>query len=57
MDRAAHQLSVLAARGFGGFTISGNQPFRVVRTGLTRNQANALIQALAGADVSAFERN
>jgi hypothetical protein len=56
-DLAAQQVSSLAARGFGGFSVSGGAPFRVVRGGLSGSQANALIRALAGAGVSAFVRS
>jgi cell division septation protein DedD len=56
-DLAAQQVSSLAGRGFGGFSVSGGGPFRVVRGGLSGSQANALVRALAGAGVSAFVRS
>jgi cell division septation protein DedD len=54
---AAQQVSSLAAKGFGGFSVSGDGPFRVLRGGLTGSQANSLIRALAGAGVAAFVRS
>jgi cell division protein FtsN len=55
-DAASQHVGLLAAKGFGGFTVSGGGPFRVVRGGLSGSQANALIRALGAAGVSAFIR-
>lgn len=56
-DAAAQAVSVLAGKGFGGFAVSGSGPFRVVRGGLSGADAQALVQSLAAAGVSAFVRS
>src|SRR5207248_2040672 len=55
-DAATAAVTTLAAKGFGGFGVSGEGPFRVVRGGLSGRDANALVRALAAAGVSAFVR-
>jgi len=55
-DAAAQAVSILAGKGFGGFGISGDGPFRVVRGGLSGEDGDALVRALAGAGVAAFVR-
>jgi cell division protein FtsN len=55
-DAANQAVAALAAKGFGGFSVSGSGPFRVVRGGLSGAAANSLVRSLANAGVSAFIR-
>ena len=53
---AADAVAKLAAKGFGGFEVSGDGPFRVVRRGLSSSAAAKLVQALAAAGITAYVR-
>lgn len=55
-EAAAQGAATLATKGFAGFGVSGDGPFRVVRGGLSGADADALVKALAAAGVSAFVR-
>jgi cell division septation protein DedD len=55
-DAAAQAVTILAGKGFGGFSVAGDGPFRVVRSGLSGEDGDALVQALAAAGISAFVR-
>jgi cell division protein FtsN len=55
-EAATLGVAQLAGKGFGGFAVAGDGPFRVVRGGLSGADADALVQALAAAGVSAFVR-
>ena len=55
-EAAAQAVSILAGKGFGGFGVSGSGPFRVVQGGLSGEDGDALVRALAAAGVSAFVR-
>ncbi len=54
---ATDAVAKLAAKGFGGFEVSGDGPFRVVRRGLSTSAANKLVQALAAVGIAAYVRN
>ena len=53
---AAQAAAALAAKGFGGFVVSGNGPYRVRRSGLSSSAATKLVQALAAAGSAAYVR-
>jgi cell division protein FtsN len=55
-EAADQAVQSLAAKGFGGFSVSGSGPFRVVRGGLSGADADALVRSLAAAGVAAFVR-
>jgi cell division protein FtsN len=55
-EAADQAVQALAAKGFGGFSVSGSGPFRVVRGGLSGADADALVRSLAAAGVAAFVR-
>jgi hypothetical protein len=53
---AARAAAALATKGFGGFAVSGNGPYRVVRGGLSSSAATKLARAMAAAGSVAFIR-
>ncbi len=55
-EAATQAVASLAAKGFGGFGVSGDGPFRVVRGGLSGADGDALVRSLAAAGVAAFVR-
>jgi len=54
---AAQAVASLAAKGFGGFEVTGTGPYRVVRGGLSNAAATKLVQALAAVGIAAYVRN
>ena len=55
-DAADQAVASLSGKGFGGFSVSGDGPFRVVRGGLSGPDGDALVRSLAAAGVAAFVR-
>ena len=55
-EAADQAVAALAGKGFGGFSVSGEGPFRVVRGGLSGPDGDALVRSLAAAGVAAFVR-
>ena len=55
-EAATQGAALLASKGFAGFGVAGDGPFRVVRGGLSGADADALVQSLAAAGVAAFVR-
>jgi hypothetical protein len=55
-EAATQAVAALAAKGFGGFGVTGDGPFRVVRGGLSGADGDALVRSLAAAGISAFVR-
>jgi hypothetical protein len=55
-EAAAQAVTILAGKGFAGFGVSGDGPFRVVRGGLSGADGDALVRSLAAAGISAFVR-
>ena len=55
-DAATQAVAALAGKGFGGFGVTGDGPFRVVRGGLSGPDGDALVRSLAAAGISAFVR-
>ena len=55
-EAATKAVALLAGKGFPGFGVDGNGPFRVVRGGLSGGDADALVKSLAAAGVAAYVR-